>query len=38
MEQQKIKSDNNISIGANIRSIRKSLNIGQTELVRLLQL
>ncbi|WP_298032383.1 helix-turn-helix domain-containing protein [uncultured Dysosmobacter sp.] len=36
MEEQKIKQD--IHIGANIRRIRKSRNIGQTELVRLLQL
>ena len=38
MEEQKIKSDKFISIGANIREIRKSKNIGQTELVRLLDL
>ena len=35
---QKIKQDNEIHIGQNIRSIRKSRGIGQTELVRLLQL
>ena len=35
---QKIKSDSQISIGKNIREIRKERNIGQTELVRLLQL
>ena len=38
MVEQKIKSDKFISIGANIREIRKSKNIGQTELVRLLDL
>jgi transcriptional regulator with XRE-family HTH domain len=38
MREQKIKSDKFISIGANIREIRKSKNIGQTELVRLLDL
>lgn len=38
MEEQKIKSDEVISIGTNIREIRKSKNIGQTELVRLLNL
>ncbi len=36
MAEQKIKQD--ICIGANIRDIRKQRNIGQTELVRLLQL
>ena len=36
MAEQKIKQD--ISIGANIRKIRARLKIGQTELVRLLQL
>lgn len=35
--EQKIKQDD-IKIGENIRRIRKSKNIGQTELVRLLQL
>ncbi|NLO84720.1 MAG: helix-turn-helix transcriptional regulator [Clostridiales bacterium] len=35
--EQKIKQDD-IQIGTNIRKIRKSKNIGQTELVRLLQL
>ncbi|MFI3254507.1 MAG: helix-turn-helix transcriptional regulator [Eubacteriales bacterium] len=35
---QKIKSDDDIYIGENIRRIRKSREIGQTELVRLLQL
>lgn len=38
MNDQKIKSDNNITIGENIRKIRLSRKIGQTELVRLLQL
>ncbi|MBQ6836122.1 MAG: helix-turn-helix transcriptional regulator [Clostridia bacterium] len=38
MNEQKIKSDENISIGANIRRIRLSRGIGQTELVRMLQL
>ena len=38
MGEQKIKSDENISIGANIRRIRLSKGIGQTELVRMLQL
>ncbi|MGD9568659.1 MAG: helix-turn-helix domain-containing protein [Sedimentibacter sp.] len=38
MDEQKIKSDNKILIGKNIRRIRKSRQIGQTELVRLLQL
>jgi len=38
MNEQKIKSDENISIGANIRRIRLSKGIGQTELVRMLQL
>ena len=38
MNEQKIKSDENISIGKNIRDIRKLRGIGQTELVRILQL
>lgn len=38
MNDQKIKSDNNITIGENIRKIRLAKKIGQTELVRLLQL
>ncbi len=38
MEEQKIKQDLVIHIGKNIRSIRKSRKIGQTELVRRLQL
>ena len=36
MEEQKIKQD--ICIGKNIRAIRKQRKIGQTELVRQLQL
>ena len=36
--EQKIKQDSCINIGQNIRSIRKSKGIGQTELVRRLQL
>ena len=35
---QKIKSDGCINIGKNIREIRILRNIGQTELVRMLQL
>ena len=38
MREQKIKSDNEISIGKNIREIRTVKKIGQTELVRLLDL
>lgn len=38
MEEQKIKQDGVIRIGKNIRAIRKSKKIGQTELVRRLQL
>ncbi|MCI8889100.1 MAG: helix-turn-helix transcriptional regulator [Hungatella sp.] len=33
-----IRNDKNICIGANIRRIRKEKHIGQTELVRMLQL
>ena len=36
--EQKIKQDSYIPIGENIRRIRKSKGIGQTELVRRLQL
>jgi transcriptional regulator with XRE-family HTH domain len=36
--EQKIKQDSIIRIGENIRTIRKSQNIGQTELVRQLQI
>ena len=36
--EQKIKQDSNGNIGRNIRAIRKSTGIGQTELVRLLDL
>lgn len=38
MNEQKIKSDNVIRIGKNIREIRLNKKIGQTQLVRLLQL
>jgi transcriptional regulator with XRE-family HTH domain len=38
MKKQKIKQDAIINIGANIRSVRKAKNIGQTELVCSLQL
>lgn len=34
----KIKQTNSIPIGRNIRSLRQAKGIGQTELVRLLQL
>lgn len=37
MAEQKIKQDQ-IHIGQNIRAIRKAAKIGQTELVRILQL
>lgn len=36
--EQKIKQDQNGNIGKNIRKIRLSKDIGQTELVRSLQL
>ena len=36
--EQKIKQDAQIPIGENIRSLRKEKGIGQTELVRKLQL
>ncbi len=36
--EQKIKPDNFISIGANIRRIRLAKNMGQTKLVQVLQL
>lgn len=36
--EQKIKQDNNGNIGRNIRAIRIAKGIGQTELVRLLDL
>lgn len=36
--EQKIKQDAQIPIGENIRSLRKEKGIGQTELVRRLQL
>jgi len=38
MSEQKIKNDSNIQIGANIRAIRKTQGIGQTELVGILQI
>lgn len=38
MEEQRIKQDAVISIGANIREIRQSRGIGQTDLVRKVQL
>lgn len=38
MGEQKIKSDTYISVGKNIREIRIAKNIGQTELVGLLNL
>ena len=38
MAEQKIKQDNEIQIGMNIRAVRKAQGIGQTELVRRLQL
>lgn len=38
MIKQKIKSDENIDIGKNIRRIRLSKKIGQTELISQLQL
>ena len=38
LAEQKIKQDNKIRIGSNIRAIRKARGIGQTELIRRLQL
>lgn len=38
METQKIKNDNNNTIGRNIRKARQKAGIGQTELVSKLQL
>ena len=38
MTNQKIKQDQVIDIGSNIRKIRKDKKMGQTELVRQLQL
>ena len=38
MPEQKIKQDSVICIGLNIRAIRKEKKVGQTELVRRLQL
>ena len=38
LAEQKIKQDDKIRIGTNIRAIRKAQGVGQTELIRLLQL
>ena len=38
MSEEKIKNDDNNTIGKNIRRIRKEQHIGQTALVRELQL
>lgn len=38
METQKIKNDNNNTIGKNIREARQKAGIGQTDLVSRLQL
>ncbi|MCL2576049.1 MAG: helix-turn-helix domain-containing protein [Defluviitaleaceae bacterium] len=38
MQEQKIKQDTEINIGANIRKIRKAYGIGQTQLALKLQL
>ena len=38
MDNQKIKSDTNNTIGKNIREARKNAKMGQTELVSQLQL
>jgi len=38
MAEQKIKQDNEIQIGMNIRAVRKSKGVGQTELVQRLHL
>jgi len=38
MPEQKIKQDSVIHIGMNIRALRKERKVGQTELVRQLQL
>lgn len=35
--EQKVKQDNNINIGANIRAIRLAAGIGQTQLANMLQ-
>jgi len=37
MPEQKIKQDNEIRIGVNIRTVRKAQGVGQTELVGRLQ-
>jgi len=38
LTEQKIKQDDKIRIGINIRAVRKARGVGQTELVRILQL
>ena len=38
MEEDTIRNDENICIGTNIRQIRLQNHLGQTQLVRLLQL
>jgi len=38
LAEQKIKQDDKIRIGTNIRAIRKAKGVGQTELIRQLQL
>ena len=38
LAEQKIKQDDQIRIGTNIRAIRKAQGVGQTELIRQLQL
>ncbi len=35
--EQKVKQDNNINIGANIRAVRLAAGIGQTQLANMLQ-
>ena len=35
--EQKVKQDNNINIGANIRAVRLGAGIGQTQLANMLQ-
>jgi transcriptional regulator with XRE-family HTH domain len=38
MGEQKLKQDGVIRIGSNIRALRKARKIGQTDLVRMVQL
>ncbi len=38
MQEQKLKSDEQVNIGQNIRKIRLERDLGQTELVKLMQL